>query len=81
MELEIGRVSMLETIERSKRTTLRIALYAFPLIAAGIFFEDALVANIGWAISSVSLIIWAGLIVGHRMMSQRIPYQLMESED
>ena len=81
MELEIGRVSMLETIERSKRTTLRIAFYAFPLIAAGIFFEDVLVANIGWAISSVSLVIWAGLIIGHRMMSQRIPYHLMESED
>ena len=81
MELEIGRVSMLETIERSKRTTLRIALYSFPLIAAGIFFEDVLVANIGWAVASVSLIIWAGLIVGHRMMSQRIPYQLMGSED
>ncbi len=81
MDLEIGRVSMLETIESSKRTALRIALYAFPLIAAGIFFEDDLVANIGWAVSTVSLLIWTALIVGNRMLMQRIPYDLVESDD
>lgn len=81
MELEIGRVSMLETVENSKRTALRIALYALPLIAVGIFFEDDLVANIGWAIATVSLLIWTALIVGNRMLMQRIPYDLVESDD
>ncbi|HRI04379.1 MAG TPA: tetratricopeptide repeat protein [Pyrinomonadaceae bacterium] len=81
MELEIGRVNMLETIERSKHTTLKITFLSFPLIAAGLFFEDSLVANIGWAASTVSLLIWTGLNISSRMLSHRIPYDLVESGD
>ncbi|MBP7415544.1 MAG: hypothetical protein KA831_02740 [Pyrinomonadaceae bacterium] len=81
MELEIGRVNLLDTLERSKRTTLNITFLSFPLIAVGLFFEDALVANIGWAASTVSLMIWTGLIISARMLSHRIPYALVESGD
>lgn len=81
MELEIGRVNMLDTLERSKRTSLHIAFLSFPLIVVGLFFEDTLVANIGWAASTVSLMIWAGLIITSRMLSHRIPYALVESDD
>jgi tetratricopeptide (TPR) repeat protein len=81
MEMEIGRVSSLETAERSKRTALRIAFFAFPFIAVGVVFEDSLVADIGWAVSTVSLLIWTGLIFTSRMLSRRIPYQLLDSED
>ncbi len=81
MELEIGRVNMLETLERSKRTTLNITFLSFPLIAVGLFFDDPLVANIGWAASTVSLMIWTGLVISARMLSHRIPYALVESGD
>ncbi len=81
MELEIGRVNMLETLERSKRTTLNITFLSFPLIAVGLFFDDTLVANIGWAASTVSLLVWTGLIISSRMLSHRIPYALVESGD
>ncbi|MEQ1924030.1 MAG: hypothetical protein ABL952_16105, partial [Pyrinomonadaceae bacterium] len=81
MELEISRVNMLDTIERSKRTTLNITFLSFPLIAAGLLFEDTLVANVGWAVSVVSLLIWTGLIISSRMLSHRIPYDLMPSDD
>lgn len=81
MELEISRVNMLDTLESSKRTTLHIAFLSFPLIAVGLFFEDTLVANIGWAASTVSLLIWTGLIISSRMLSHRIPYELMPSDD
>ena len=81
MELEISRVNLLDTLERSKRTTLNITFLSFPLIAVGLFFEDALVANIGWAASTVSLLIWTGLIITARMLSHRIPYDLVTSED
>lgn len=81
MELEIGRVNMLETVENSKKTALRIAFIAFPLIFAGIYFEDAMIANIGWAVSSVSLLIWIGLIMSTRLLGQRIPYNLVETDD
>ena len=81
MELEIGRVNMLETVENSKKTALRITFFALPLILIGIFFEDPLVANLGWAISTVSLLIWVGLIVSTRLLGQRIPYELVETDD
>jgi tetratricopeptide (TPR) repeat protein len=81
MELEIGRVNMLETVERSKKTALRISFFAFPLIVVGVLFEDPLVANLGWAISTVSLVIWAGLIMSTRLLAQRIPYEMLESDD
>jgi len=81
MDLEIGRANMLDTVESSRRTTLRIALYAFPLIIAGIYFGDQTATNIGWAVASVSLVIWAGLIVVNRVLAQRIPYDLVDSDD
>ena len=81
MELEIGRVNMLETFETFKKTALRIAFFAFPLIVIGVLFDDTLVANIGWAISTVSLLIWTGLIMSIRLLGQRIPYDLVESDD
>ncbi len=81
MELEIGRVNMLETIERSKRSALRIACIGFPAILVGIIFEDSMVANIGWAVSCVGLLIWMGMILSTSLLGQRIPYEMMESED
>ena len=40
MELEIGRVNMLETVESSKKTALRIAGLALPAVVVGLVFED-----------------------------------------
>ena len=81
MEMEIGRVNLLETVERSKKTALRIAFFGFPAIIAGIMLEDDLIANIGWAVSTVSLVIWTGLIMSGHLLAQRIPYDMMETED
>ncbi len=81
MELEVSRVHMLETVENSRKTTLRIAIFALPLIVAGILFEETLIANIGWAVSTVAIIIWAGLILTTKLLGQRIPYDLIETED
>ena len=81
MELEISRVNMLETVESSQKTALRIASLAFPAVIAGLLLEDDLIANIGWAVSAVSLLIWTGMIVSVRLLSQRLPYDLVETED
>jgi tetratricopeptide (TPR) repeat protein len=81
MELEISRVNMLETVENSKKTVLRITFLAMPAIMFGVLFEDDLIANIGWAVSTVAILIWTGLLVTARMLSQRIPYELVESDD
>ncbi|MEO7660083.1 MAG: tetratricopeptide repeat protein [Pyrinomonadaceae bacterium] len=81
MELEIGRVHMLETIEASKKTALRLAVFAFPMIGVGIVFKDSLVADIGWAISTVGLLIWTGLILTTRILDRRLPFDLIENDD
>ena len=81
MELEISRVNMLETVESSKKTALRIAGLALPAVVVGLVFEDELVTHIGWAVSSVSLLIWTGLIFTAKMLTRRLPYDLVNSED
>ena len=81
MELEISRVNMLDTIERSKKTSLHIAFVSFPAIFYGVTFEEPLIANIGWAVSCVALLTWTGLIISTRMLAQRIPHELVEPED
>lgn len=81
MDLEISRINMLETLENSKRTTLKIALFGFPLILVGLLFDETLVANVGWAISAVALLIWAGLFASINLFADRIPYDLVEGEE
>lgn len=81
MEMEIGRVNLLETFENSKKTALRIASIAFPAIVVGLLLDDELIANIGWAVTAVSLLIWTGMIVSVRMLSHRLPYEMIESDD
>ncbi len=81
MEMEISRVNLLETVERSKKTALKIAFFGFPAIIAGITLEDDLIANIGWAVSAVSLLIWTGLIMSGHLLAQRIPYHLVETDE
>ncbi len=81
MEMEISRVNLLETVEGSKKTALRIASFGFPAIIAGVMLEDNLIANIGWAVSTVSLLIWTGLIMSGHLLAQRIPYDMIETDD
>lgn len=81
MDLEISRINMLETLETSKRTVLKIALFAFPAILVGVVGEDSLIADIGWTIASVSLVIWVGIIIGENLFAERIPLDLVEEEE
>jgi tetratricopeptide (TPR) repeat protein len=80
MDLEISRVNMLETLERSKRTCLKIAFLAFPAILLGLVTFDDLIANIGWAVSTVSLLIWLGLMLSQNLLSTRIPLDFDEED-
>lgn len=80
MDLEISRVNMLETLESSKKTSLKIAFIGFPAILFGLITFDDLIANIGWAVSSVALLIWVGLIVSQNLLSSRIPLDFDEED-
>ncbi len=80
MELEISRVNLVDNLDSAKKSSLRIALLGFPAIIAGLILDDSLVTNIGWAVSAVSLLIWTALLLSLRLLSTRIPFELMEED-
>lgn len=80
LETEIARVRLLEKILAGRRSALRIAMLGFPAILYGVIAEDDLIANIGWAISMVALVVWSGLAIGVGMLSRRIPYRMFSEE-
>ncbi len=73
MEMEVSRVNFLETVERVKKTALKVGMLGFPAIVFGLILEDSLIANCGWAVSTVSLLIWVGMILSENLLSSRIP--------
>jgi tetratricopeptide (TPR) repeat protein len=81
MEMEISRINLLETLERSKRTSLKIAFLGFPAILVGITLGEDLISQIGWAVSSVALMIWTGLLLSLNLFAERIPYEPVEEDD
>ena len=80
MDLEIARVNLLETLENSAATTLKVVLLGLPTIVVGTIVEDKLISDIGWAVTAVSLLIWAGLSVSQRLFRTRIPFEIYENE-
>jgi tetratricopeptide (TPR) repeat protein len=81
MDLEISRVNLVETLERTKRSALRIAIFGFLVIVTGLLFEEFTVANVGWAVSGLSLAVWITMILMIRLLSTRIPFELVEDDD
>jgi tetratricopeptide (TPR) repeat protein len=81
MEMEISRINLLETLENSKKTCLRLALFGFPAILVGLVLDDRLIADIGWAVSTVSLLVWTGITIGLGLFADRIPYELIETDE
>lgn len=79
MEMEISRVGLLENLETSKKTSLKIAFLGFPLIIFGLLVDE-LIINIGWAVSCVSLLIWIGLVLSQNLLSSRVPMDFDDEE-
>jgi len=80
MELEVSRLNLLDKLSRWKGTSFRLALYSAPLIFAGAIFNEPLVTNTGWLVSTAALITWAAMNIGFKMLSPRIPYDLVEHD-
>jgi tetratricopeptide (TPR) repeat protein len=80
MELEVSRLNLLEKLDRWRKTAFRIALYSLPLIAFGALFGDSLIAEAGWLVSSIGFLAWVGMNIGIKMLSPRIPYDLVEDK-
>ena len=80
MEMEIGRVNLLDSLDRWKRITLRLAIIGFPIIAVGLAYDDKLVANCGWTLSAAMLILWSIIMLGRRAFAPRISMDLLEED-
>lgn len=72
LESEVKRLSRLENLERGKKMALRFAVCGFFTILLGMFADET-VANIGWALASVSMLIWAGMIMTRNLLNERSP--------
>jgi tetratricopeptide (TPR) repeat protein len=70
MDSEAKRMNRLENIDRGKKLSLKIALSGFFAILLGIVLDNT-IANVGWACASVSLLIWAGLIMTRNLLAER----------
>jgi tetratricopeptide (TPR) repeat protein len=80
MELEVSRMNLLDKLARWRGSAFRIALYSIPLIAAGVIFEEPLVTDAGWLVSAICLVGWAVMSIASKMLSPRIPYELVEED-
>lgn len=78
MELEISRVNLLDTLVRIRRSSMRICLLGIPVILLGLFLDDALIANLGWAVSLIASLVWIVINIGRRTLDARIPFELVE---
>ncbi len=80
MEMEVSRVNMLESAEKAKKTFLKIAMLGFPVIVFGVTLEDTLIANTGWAISTIAILVWVGTILSQNLLSSRIPLDFPDED-
>jgi len=80
MELEISRVNLVDTLERIRRSSVRLTFIGFVLIAAGLLVDDYVIANVGWTVAGVTLAVWLGVRLVAKMLSPRIPFELMEDD-
>lgn len=80
MEMELGRVNLLDALDRWRGTTLRLCLVGFPIIALGLYFEDPTITNAGWILSGGTLVLWTGILLATRVFSPRIAPDLLQED-
>ena len=68
---EIRRINRLDDMAQAKTKAFRIGFIGIPPLAFGFYFDDQMVAQIGWAVSGCGLLFWAGLQVGLNVLSSR----------
>ncbi|MGI8813000.1 MAG: tetratricopeptide repeat protein [Pyrinomonadaceae bacterium] len=80
MELEISRLNLIDTLSRLAASTIRIAGLGIAVIFAGALLDDSLVADAGWAIGLISLILCSGAVVFKGILAARISTETIDEE-
>jgi len=81
MEMEVGRVGLLDSLQRTRRTLLRITSFGFFVLAVGITSADEQIVSVGWAVTAIALSIWLGLKIASGVLAERIAYDDVAGED
>lgn len=80
MEMELGRVNLLDALDRWRRIALRLCLIGFPVIGIGLYFNDSVIANCGWILSGGTLVLWTGILLVSKVLSPRIAPELLNED-
>jgi tetratricopeptide (TPR) repeat protein len=80
MEMELGRVNLLDALDRWKGMTFRLCLTGFPIIGLGLYFDDPTITNCGWALSGGMLVLWTGILLASRAFTPRIAPELLSDD-
>jgi tetratricopeptide (TPR) repeat protein len=75
MELEIARVNLVETLERSMNTCQKIVSGGLAAILVGSVADNDVISSIGWSVSAVSLAFWAAAALARQMQKTRLPIE------
>lgn len=76
LDLEVHRVNLVNSLAKAGRTALTVTLFGLIPLIFGLVADDLLLADIGWAVSGIAIIIWCILKVVCRMLASRIPYDI-----
>lgn len=79
LEMELGRIGIVDSLDRWRRIFLRVIFAGLVLVAVGLIFDDFL-ANAGWAISGVAVFIWCATIIGKHAFASRIRPDLLDQD-
>jgi len=80
MELEIGRINLYDTFNSGRSTSIKSFCFGLFLIALGLVSSENLIADIGWAVSGISLVIWLASSLLKQSFASRIPFELLDKK-
>ncbi|MCC7306350.1 MAG: hypothetical protein IT173_02195 [Acidobacteria bacterium] len=80
LEMELGRVNLLDTVDRWRGRAFRLCLVGFPFIGLGIYLGDPAVTNSGWILSGGMIVLWVVTLLAHRVFSPRIAPELLADD-
>ena len=81
MELELGRINLFDTFNGVRRTSLRIFLFGVLVTILGLFGGGEIVAEVGWAISGVSLFTSIASTLLRQTFASRIPFEMLNKDE
>ncbi len=81
MDAEVQRINWLESMQKHRGAAIRIGILSFAIIILGVFLEEPLIKNIGWAISAVCFSVWTILTFGKSVFADRIPLDMFDEND